>query len=108
MAASQEYTDYILELLSEIQNISTHRMFGGVLLKVDGQQLGVLFKENLYFKVTTESLQEEFAQQGSTQFSYTRKDKATPVIIKNWWRVPDSYLDNSSEITKLALKVLAQ
>ena len=108
MSASKEFVEYILDLLSPIQNIQTARMFGGVLLKVNGVQLGVLFGETLYFKVKDQELQAKYKAGGSKQFSYTRKDKADPVIIKNWWSVPEKALDNGEEMVRLAEEVINQ
>lgn len=83
-------------------------MFGGVLLKVDSRQLGVLFGETLYFKITDSEFQADLKKQGSQQFTYTRNDKKDPVIIKNWWSVPESALDNSEALVSLAERVLSQ
>lgn len=108
MSASKEFVEYVLELLEPLGEIKTSRMFGGVLFKVGTVQLGVLFGDTLYFKVTDEALQERYKSDGSKQFMYTRKDKKDPIIIKNWWSVPDSALDSSEEIVQLAEEVLEQ
>ncbi|PCI29975.1 hypothetical protein COB55_01185 [Candidatus Wolfebacteria bacterium] len=108
MSASKEFVEYILDLLSPIDDVTTARMFGGALLKVHGKQLGVLFGETVYFKVTDETLQKHYASEGSKQFTYTRKDKKDPVIIKNWWSVPEYAMDNSEEMVRLAEEVLGQ
>jgi DNA transformation protein len=108
MSASEEFVEYVLDLLRPIDGIQTSRMFGGVLLKVDGRQLGVLFEDIAYFKVMNLDLQDKFKKEGSKQFEYTRKDKKSPVIIKNWWSVPSSAMDNSDEIVGLAEDVLNQ
>lgn len=108
MSASKEFVEYILDLLEPLQGVSTSRMFGGVLFKVDGQQLGVLFGDTLYFKVINEELQERYKEEGSKQFTYVRKDKKDPVIIKNWWSVPDGAMDDSARIVELAEEILAQ
>lgn len=108
MSAKEELVEYILDLLRPISGIETARMFGGVLLKVDGIQLGVLFEDTLYFKVIDEKIQARYKKYGSKQFTYKRKDKAVPVVIKNWWSVPDKAMDNSEELVGLALEVLEQ
>lgn len=106
MAVSPEYLIYIAEMLEGIGAIQTKRMFGGALLRVDGTQLGVVLYEELYFKVVDPTLQQRFKVEGSKQFSYTRKDKQEPVIIKNWWKVPDRYLDDAASLQSLAQEVL--
>lgn len=108
MSASPEFVEYVLELLAPVGNVRSSRMFGGALLKVDGRQLGVLFGDRVYFKVTDTTLQEQYKKAGSSQFTYTRKDKPDPVIIKNWWSVPESAMDDSAELSRLADEVLAQ
>ena len=108
MSASKEFVEYILELLEPVGEVHTSRMFGGVLLKVGDTQLGVLFGDTLYFKVVDSALQKQYKESGSKQFTYTRKDKKDPVIIKNWWSVPESAMDNSDELVQLAEDVLEQ
>ena len=108
MTASKEFVEYVLELLVPLGEIETARMFGGVLLKVDGKQLGVLFAETVFFKVTDITLQERYKKEGSKQFTYRRKDKKDLVVIKNWWSVPDRAMDNSEEMVRLAEEVLHQ
>lgn len=108
MAVSEEYLEYVLDLLSPVGQASSSRMFGGVLLKVKGRQLGVILDEVMYFKVTDLDLQEQYKKKGSVQFTYTRKDKKDPVIIKNWWSVPENALDNGEEMVRLAEEVLSQ
>lgn len=106
MSTSNDFVEYVLELLDPIGDISVSRMFGGTLLKVDGKQLGVIIKDRLYFKVTDQALQAEYKSQGSEQFSYARKDKAEPIIIKNWWSVPAEALDSSDRLVHLAEAIL--
>ena len=49
MSVSEEFTEYVLELLAPLGNISTSKMFGGVLLKIRGKQLGVIFEGAVYY-----------------------------------------------------------
>ena len=108
MAVSEEYLEYIKEMLEGVGNIHVRRMFGGTLLTVNGIQLGVVLDEELYFKVTLEALQKRFASEGAVQFTYTRKGKANPVVIKSWWKVPERYLDDREALCALATVVLTQ
>ena len=108
MSVSDEFSTYILELLEPLGSIQTTRMFGGVLLKVNGKHLGILIEETVYFKVTDRVLQKRYTEEGSKQFTYTRKDKQDPVVIQNWWSVPESALDAPDEMVRLAEEVLEQ
>ena len=102
MSTSAEYTDYVLDQLSSLGVIHTSKMFGGVLLIIYGTQLGVIIEDILYFKVATPELQTKLQTQGSQQFTYTRKDKEEPVVIKNWWSVPEEILEDRDKVVDLA------
>ncbi|MBL1434362.1 TfoX/Sxy family protein [Candidatus Wolfebacteria bacterium] len=106
MSTKNEYVEYILDLLAPLGQVETARMFGGTLLKKDGKQLGVVFRDTLYFKVINSDVQKRYKSEGSEQFTYTRKDKKDPVVIKNWWTVPEDSLDNSEKLVLLAEEVL--
>ena len=81
-------------------------MFGGALLKVQNKQLGIIIEDQLYFKVTNSEVQKRYESEGSKQFSYTRKDKKDPVVIKNWWSVPEDVIESGSQLVDLAEEVL--
>ena len=102
MKNSDEFVEYILELLEGIGEIQVKRMFSGTLLTVRGKQLGIIIDDVLYFKITDLNLQYQYAREGSVQFSYSKKNHLTPVIIKNWWSVPERYLDDKDALTELA------
>jgi len=81
MSVSDEFSTYILELLEPLGSIQTTRMFGGVLLKMNGKQLGILIEETVYFKVTDRVLQKRYTEEGSKQFTYTRILEKTNKIL---------------------------
>lgn len=108
MKVSEEFLEYVLDMLAPVGQVVSSRMFNGALLKVSGKQLGILFSETLYFKVTDPLLQQQYTEKGSHQFTYTRKDKEEPVVIKNWWSVPDEVMDNGEAMVLLAQEVLRQ
>jgi len=108
MSTSSEFTDYVLDQLSALGTIHTSKMFGGVLLKVDNKQLGVILEDILYFKVKESELQEKYKNMDSLQFEYARKDKEEPVVIQNWWSIPEEILEDRRELVALAYEVLLQ
>lgn len=108
MKTSESFVEYILESLQPIGKITSSKMFGAVLLKVEKIQLGIIFEDVLYFKVTDISLQEKLKHEGSTQFVYTKKTNPKPIIIKNWWSAPDIVMDNNIAMIELAELVLEQ
>ncbi len=70
--------------------------------------MGIIFENVLYFKITTNDLQEKFKNEGSKQFNYTKKNKPEPVVIKNWWSAPDRVIDDSDAMVELVELVLEQ
>ncbi len=106
MSTTEEFTNYILDLLSPLGNIEVKRMFGGALLKVGNKQLGIIIEDQLYFKVTNSEVQKRYESEGAKQFSYTRKDKKDPVVIKNWWSIPEDAMESGPELVVLAEEVL--
>jgi len=108
MSTSDEYVEHILDQLSSVGVIQTSKMFGGVLLKVDNKQLGVIIKDTLYFKVKETELQEKFKELDSEQFEYEKENVAEPVVVKNWWSVPAETIENREELVGLAYEVLLQ
>jgi len=108
MSTSHEFVDYVLDQLAPVGVILTSRMFGGVLLKVNNKQLGIIIDDTLYFKVKEPELQKKFINLESEQFEYERKDRDEPVVIRNWWSVPPESIEDTQVLTGLAYEVLLQ
>lgn len=108
MSTSLEFTDYVLDQLAAVGVIHTSRMFGGVLLKVENKQLGIIINDILYFKVKEVELQEKFSAMDSLQFEYERSDRDHPVVIAKWWSVPEEVLEDREQLVALAYEVLLQ
>ena len=102
------FLDYVFDQLSSVGVIQTTKMFGGILLKVDNKQLGVIIDGILYFKVKEPELHRKFAQMDSDPFEYDRKDRESPVRIRTWWSVPDEVLEDRQQLVALAYEVLLQ
>jgi DNA transformation protein len=108
MATSREFTEYVLDQLEPIGVIQTSKLFGGVLLKVNNKQLGVIIDDVLYFKIKEPELHKKFSQMESDPFEYDRKDQESAVRIRSWWSVPDEVLEDSGQLLALAYEVLLQ
>jgi len=108
MSSNDEYTEYVLDQLSQLGIIHTSRMFGGTLLKVNNKQLGVVLMDTLYFKVKEPELLNKFQEFDSEQFAYNRKGADVPVVVKHWWSVPEEMLESKEKLVGLAYEVLLQ
>ena len=108
MSNSDEFTDFVLDQLEAVGVVLTSRMFGGMLLKVNNKQLGIIIDDTLYFKVKEPELQQKFIDLESEQFTYERKDREDPVVVYSWWSVPEEVLDDKETLVALAYEVLLQ
>jgi len=108
MPTKLEFTNYVLDQLESVGVIQTSKMFGGVLLKVDNKQLGVIIDDVLYFKVKEPELHRKFSQMESDPFEYDRKDRESEVRIRTWWSVPEEILEDRRQVVALAYEVLLQ
>ena len=108
MSTPREFTNYVIDQLASVGVIQTSKMFGGVLLKVDNKQLGVIIDDVLYFKVKEPELHRKFSQMESDPFEYDRKDRESPVRIRTWWSVPEEILEDRRQVVALAYEVLLQ
>lgn len=97
-AGVKEYAEYLCDVLSPLGEVSYKRMFGGFVLRVNGEKVLLYAMEVLYVVELAKGRQAELAAHGSQQFSYTRKNVAKPVIIKNWWSVPEAILDDEAAL----------
>ena len=104
MKKSQDFIDYIVDMLSPIGEITVGRMFGGVLLKHNNQQLGAIWGNSFYFRVP-KSMQEKFKKHGSQPFQYAKKTGM--VTVKAYWSVPDDLLEDSQQLVLWAKEILS-
>jgi len=104
----QTFVDYVIDQLAPVGVVLTSKMFGGVLLKIDNKQLGIIIDGTLYFKVKEPELHRKFTQMESDPYEYDRKDRESPVRIRTWWSVPDEVLEDKRQLVGLAYEVLLQ
>jgi DNA transformation protein and related proteins len=88
--SENEFLNYILECLEEMDGISWGRMFGGYVVRRYNLPIGLVFDDELYFKVNDRNLA-DYQSLGSQPFSYEKKGKT--ISISNW-RVPAEVLED--------------
>lgn len=102
------FVEYIVESLGDRWDCVVKPLFGGVSLQVDGKKIGSVLGGVFYLKVINADLQKRYADEGSEQFSYRRKDKKDPIIIKNWWSVDENILDRPESLRICVQEILEQ
>ena len=84
------FLDYILECLEPMDGITWGRMFSGYVIRRYDLPIGLIFDEELYFKVNHRNLA-DYQSLLSEPFSYQKKEKT--ISISNW-RVPTEILED--------------
>ncbi len=103
MALSQEYAEYILDMLEPLGNLTSQKMFGGKIIKSDGNQVGVIIQNQFYFRIP-KSLREKYLKHGSKPFEYEKKGKWVTVHV--WYLAPEETMDNSELFLEWAEEAL--
>ena len=95
------YTDYILDILSPLGEVTARAMFGGYGIYRSGIIFGIVVEETLYFKVD-DSNRAEFEAQSSAPFSY--ETKGGKRVAMSYWHVPAEVLEESDSLILWAKK----
>lgn len=101
---SDEYRDYVLDLLAPLGEIESARFFGGVGFKRSGIQFAMLMRDTLYF-VVDDSTRPKYVAAGSKPFSYEKKGGVQQV--KRYYEVPADVLDDSARFAEWAEESIA-
>jgi len=87
---SQGYSDYIVDMLSALGDVSTKRMFGGGGVYVNGIMFALIADDCLYFKVDDFN-KCDYENAGSTAFAYHKNDKP---YAMSYWLVPEDIMED--------------
>lgn len=91
---SNEFLEYIMELLEPSGGITSCRMFGGHAIRKNGLAIAIIFQDEIYFK-TDSSTQPDYASMDSHPFTYEKQGKT--ITISNW-KVPIEILEDHEQL----------
>ncbi len=94
MAISDDYLEYLKELLEWLPQLRAKRMFGGAGLYSDEIFFAIADDAGLYLKADAQSV-EFYRKGGSEQFTYESKGKVGKM---NFWSVPADVLEDDDEL----------
>ena len=95
MTASIEFTEYVLEHLSQVGSFETGRFFGGVGISHGAIQFAVIMGNSLYFVVDEDS-RKKYEQVGMQPFSYlTKKGR---VQVRKYFELPEEVLTDPAQL----------
>jgi DNA transformation protein len=91
---SQDFIEYVHELLAPLGVIRVKRMFGAAGVYLDEVFFAVLDDDQLYFRVD-EEIEDRFRAAGSEPFIFRMNDGREAPL--NFWRAPDAAMDGPDE-----------
>jgi DNA transformation protein len=102
MTVSQEYQDFILDLLHPLAPVP-HRMFSGVGLFHSGAMFALLVRDTVYLRVD-DTTRARFEQAGSGPFTYLRAGRE--VSLSAYYLLPEELLDEPDELLEWAREAI--
>ncbi len=106
MSLAEADMSFARELLSDIPDLTTRRMFGGMGIYSEGTIFALMMSDGrLMLKAAKGPFADRMKQLGGEEWTYRRKngkDSAMP-----YWTFPDAYLDDPEEACALAREALA-
>ena len=94
MAASKAFCEFVQELLGALGELRFKAMFGGFGVYRNEVIFALVIQDTLYLKGYPDNV-EAFAAAGSTPFQYA--GKGGKLHTMNYWRLPESALDDPDE-----------
>jgi DNA transformation protein len=87
---SDDFVDYVMELLGPFGTVGVRRMFGGHGVYLDGLMFAIISGDTLYLK-SDEMNRIEFVQAGCEIFAYARKGKRATL---NFFQAPAEAMES--------------
>lgn len=95
MKKDSDFYEYVLhDLFSEIEDISSRRMFGGYGFYQDGVFFAIMYTDNIYFKVD-EKNKPDYEKHNSKPFVYSKKNKE---VTLSFWRLPGDIMEDRKQL----------
>lgn len=102
MTVSENFIEYVLDQLSQLDGLSTRKMFGGVAIYRYGIVFALVGNDVVYLKVD-ENTKEKYIELGAEAF---RPFPNRPVV-KSYYEVPLNVLENSEKFIEWAEESLS-
>jgi DNA transformation protein len=87
---SDDFVDYVMELLGPFGTVVSRRMFGGHGVYLDGLMFAIVSEDTLYLKAD-EMNRIEYEQAGCEIFGYLRKGRRATL---NFFRAPEAAMES--------------
>ena len=101
---SNEFAAYVVDVLRPLGEVNVSRFFGGQQIRVNGEQLAMVMKGELYFRVDRR-LQTELESAGGRPFSYATKRGR--VTVQRYFGAPAEWIEDTDTLLDFARRNLA-
>ena len=105
MAVSNEDIQFMRDLFSEIPDLSSKKMFGGLSLYSSGTIFAIIGPDEKIYVKASGDLVDDLETDGAQQWEYT--DKKGKVSKMPYWTLPDAALDDPALASEWGRRALA-
>jgi DNA transformation protein len=104
---ADSFKDFVLDQLRDLPALSARPMFGGHGLYLRDRFFGIIYKGQLYFRVSPKTLS-DYTSRGSRPFvPFPDRPAPKKQTMNSYYEVPAEVLENSTELVQWATKSAA-
>jgi DNA transformation protein len=104
MSASEEFIEYVMELLEPVAAIEGSKFFGGYGIKSNATQFAMIMDNSLYF-VVDDKTRPKYEKLNKNPFSYmTKKGRR---YVRRYFEVPEDLLEDPDTLIDWAKESIA-
>lgn len=105
MSIAAQDIEFARELFSDIPDLSTRKMFGGLGLYSDGVIFALMLSDGRLMLKARDGFAAHLAELGGEHWTYIKKNGSQSAMP--YWTLPDAALDDPEIATDLARQALA-
>jgi DNA transformation protein len=105
MSVSAEDIAHAVELFSDLGDLTTRKMMGGLCIYHQGTIFALLMSDGQLYLKGAGPFQNVLTAEGCTRWEYTREGKDKPTYMP-YWTMPDAALDEPDEAVAWARRAL--
>lgn len=104
MSASEEFIEYVMELLEPVAPLEGGKFFGGYGIKSQATQFAMIMGNSLYF-VVDDKTRPKYQKLNKNSFSYMTKHGKR--LVKRYFEVPEHLFEDQDQLLLWARESIA-
>jgi DNA transformation protein and related proteins len=101
------FKDFVLDQLRELRGVSTRSIFGGHGLYLGDRFFGIIYKGQLYFRVSPKTLSDYTSRASHPFVPFPDRPGRRKQTMNSYYEVPVEILENAAELVQWAHKTAA-